>query len=233
MRRTDICGSLSVDARTHFHIENSEDEVDGESRKPGIPLSLALSRARDILEERSPVFSELCTLLLSLFRLASRASGKPSVEWVDDEKLVKVISQTGHRILNLPRRGQMPGLGNDSALFEAVRLAAILFIIGPLCRLSGEHDIMLSQVGRLPTLLRSEIIDWGGLEELWLWVHVLGARIEEGKDRRWLVSRICQRSKNMEIGLESLNHMLHDIAWVDEALEKETELLKAEILSAM
>lgn len=231
--RTDMCGSLNIDSHPHFGLESSQNQFSNPSLQPSDALPIALARCIAVLQHRSPSFTDLCVVLRHLSQLALMVPKIPSKEWMQDTKVVQAITKASYMVLNLPRQGERPEHDNEGALYEIFRLAALLFVIGPVCTLSDEKDIMLGKVGCLPALLRAEIVDWTGLEELELWVLFLGARIEDGEDRDSLVSRICRRLKALGLGVKALDYVLHDIVWVDQALEEDTDLLKREIGKAM
>lgn len=228
-----MCGSLNIDSHPVFLPDRDYRHWNRLTDSSGSSPYMALSRTISILNARSSDFTDLCLMLQRVSDLSIFASGIPYENWVEDAKLVQTICNTSHNILNLPRYGEMPGLGGEGALFEAVRLAAVLFITGIACRLCGETDIVLRQIGRLEALLKSETFDWEGLEELRLWVYFLGARIEEGEGRLWFISQMCEQLRNMGMEAKSLRHVLRGISWVDAAMEDDTDSLKKEIEAAM
>lgn len=228
-----MCGSLNVDTQPTFLVDRDYRDWNDQLERSEDTPSTTLSRTINILQARSPEFADLCSMMQSLPDLCRIAAKIPTEKWVDEPRLIQTICSVSHTILSLPRHGELPGLGGEAALFETVRLAAMLFITGLACRLCGETDILMRQIGRLPKLLKSETVDWTGLEELRLWVYVLGARVEEEEGRQWFVPQICKLLKDTDIGFKGMRYALHDIAWVDAALKSETDSLKREIKAAM
>ena len=229
-----MCGSLNMDSPPNFPPVKGVDANGMGDRRKNPPLSMILQKNTRELRNRGARFSKLATLLGSVADLAASATDIPSADWVDDEVLVDKICITGHSALSLPRyKGPDELLLKDRIQYEAIRIACLLFVIGLVLRLSGEEDMLLGQVGRLPTLLRNNTIDWNGLGELELWVYVVAARIEEGDDRQWLVASICARLKARKMSVAALKQTLRGISWVDEAMEAETSGLEAELKATL
>lgn len=225
-----MCGSLNMDSSPNFPPVKGVDANGIENQGETHPLSMILQKNTRELRNRGSRFSKLATLLESFADLAASATAIPSANWVDDEALVDKICTTGHSALSLPRcKGPHGLLLKDEIQYEAIRIACLLFVIGLVLRLSGEKDMLLDQVGRLPTLLKSKAINWKGLEELEMWVYVVAARIEEGDDRQWLVARICEKFKARKMSVMALKQTLRDISWAEEAMDEEMSDLEAEV----
>lgn len=70
---------------------------------------------------------------------------------------------------------------------------------------------------------------WFGLEELELWVLVVGAFVEEGESKKWLASRICNMMHLRSCDWKGVVELLRQICWVDGIWDEELDQLEAEV----
>ena len=141
--------------------------------------------------------------------------------WLAHPVLQSNFLVAAHSLLSMPRVGvhqivSSPSPGH-AALAELLRLALLLFMLGIISKVAGNYEWELNYSGRIPNLLRAAEVDWSGLEDLELWVLVLGALHERGHDREWLIARISQRMENLKLNCRDMVQQFKQIVWIDEA----------------
>lgn len=172
------------------------------------------------LQHRSADFVILCTIFEHMSVVVKIASTIPYEKWQSDLEMQSNFLVAAHRLLSMPRFGVHDVVGSSSghvALTEALRLALLLFMLGPISKMAGNHEWEWNYSGRIPSLLKAAEVDWSRLEDLELWVVVLGALHERGDDREWLVARISQRMKGLRLDWRGMIQILRRIVWIDEA----------------
>ena len=180
--------------------------------------SSSLSRTICTLQDRSPKISDICPLLESLSGFTQLAAGKLPCHWDGDTTLTQTLSFVLCDMLTLPRY-EIPGDITDPSaagliLREAIRLASLLFLTGPVICLAGSTEINTNHRGRLPKLLRSQALDLSGLDELELWMLVIGALIEIDGERAWIIRRITRIMQRNGLDWQGVLHVVGQIAWI-------------------
>lgn len=190
----------------------------------GIPTPTAPFKLETLskLHRLSAGFSGLCSGFAHLIKFAKLASSMPSEDWLSDQDIQSNFLLAAHKILSVPRHifSNSPSrslVSNQVALREAIRLALLLFMLGQIAKLVGNHNWELNYSGRLPALLKGADIDWNGLEDLELWVLVIGALHEKGSGREWLVARISRRIAWQQLTWNEAIQRVSNILWVNEA----------------
>lgn len=141
--------------------------------------------------------------------------------WLAHPVLQSNFLVAAHSLLSMPRVAVHRVVSSSSpghaALNELLRLGLLLFMLGIISKVAGNYEWELNYSGRIPNLLRAVEVDWSGLEDLELWVLVLGALHERGHDREWLVARISQRMETLNLDWQGMVQQLKQIVWIDEA----------------
>lgn len=213
--RTDMVGSVAIDSPPGFQLPRSM--TSGVSKHT--PFTI-LQETKATLRARSPDFSDACRSLEMLSEVAELAIENPLPKWVQDQELINLFARACHGVLLLPRCSVSEAElhpSSDLAMHEAIRLAALLYIVGPLTAMAGDHEFELKHLGQLPNLLRTVPIEWDGLEALELWVLVHGALAERGEDREWMVARLFERMRGRGLGWDEMFREVRGIAWLGRA----------------
>jgi hypothetical protein len=166
-----------------------------------------------------------------LSEVAELAVGNPLSKWVQDQELINMFARACHSVLFLPRCSIAEAElhpSPDLAMHEAIRLAALLFIVGPLTTMAGDHEFELKHLGQLPNLLRTVPIAWDGVEALEMWVLVHGALAERGEDKEWMVARVFESMRARGLGWQEMFREVVGIAWVDAAFAEKLGRLEEE-----
>jgi hypothetical protein len=228
MYRSDLVGSLSLDVPPQFAVSVSIlKQMQEHATSP------VLSRTISALQHCSLTLADICPLLGSLSGLTELAAKKPPSHWYDDTSLTQTLSLAAYDMLNLPRHEIPEDHNNPSAaglaMPEAIRQASLLFLTAPVNYLAGNRGLNTNHRHRLPKLLRSNALDWSGLEELELWVLIIGALIEMDEERVWIIGRINRIMQMSGLDWQGVLHVLWQIAWTDSVSSVEMDRLGAEL----
>ncbi|KAK7757172.1 hypothetical protein SLS62_000721 [Diatrype stigma] len=127
---------------------------------------------------------------------------------------------------------------------EVLRLTSLLLLVGPVDSFACNGDLAYNLRGRVPMLLRDlEALqrerpgagwDWAvaGLEELELWVLVVGAlaEVDGAEEKAWAVSRLRRVVRARRLGWDQVLDALRQIAWFEEGVLAEgMEELRMEV----
>jgi len=136
-------------------------------------------------------------------------------------------------MLTLPRHEIPEDHSNPStaglATREAIWQASLLFLTAPVNYLAGSRGVNTNHRRRLPKLLRSHALDWSGLEELELWVLVIGALIEIDEESVWIFGRINRIMQMSGLDWQGILLVLWQIAWTEGVSSGEVDRLGAEV----
>ena len=228
MYRSDLVGFLSLDILPRFAASVSIlKQVQEHAASP------ILSRIISTLQHRSPGLAAICPLLVSLSCLSEVAARKPPSLWYVDTSLTEALSLAAYDVLTLPRHEIPEDHNNPSrttlVLREAIRQASVLFLTVPVNYLAGNRGISTNHRRRLSKLLRSTVLDWSGLEELELWVLVIGALIERDEERAWIIGRINRIMQMSGLDWQGVLNLLWQIAWNDAVPSIEVDRLETEL----
>ena len=216
--RCGVVGSITVDSPPKFTLPASIHR--------GIQSATApfASKTISTLQHRSTEFAALCSVFGHLLEFAKIATTMPSTVWLTDQDLQSNFLLAAHILLSIPRYHVWdvagPSIHSHLALREAVRLALLLFMVQATVSLAGDHEWEQNYAGRIPGLLRVSEVDWSGLEDLELWVLVLGALHERGDDREWLFVQISQRMTRQRLHWQEMMRRVKGILWVDETFSE-------------
>lgn len=150
-----------------------------------VPLLIALARVTAILEVHHPILREPIDVLRSLPRVAVAL---PVSDLTQEEVLSQILVPPINDALrlsrpNLERMQHMPSYAR--VLHEVLRLGVLYWLMLCFSELTGNKGVMKQYSGRMPVILRNASIDWAGLEDLELWLLVLGGLVE--KETLWSV----------------------------------------------
>ena len=223
-----MVGSLSLDVLPYLAVSVSTLRLEQEHA-----TSPVLSRSVSTLQHHSTLLVDICPLLVSLSGVTELAATKPPSDWYDHTSLTQTLSHVAHDMLTLPRHEIPEDHNNPStaglAMREAIRQASLLFLTAPVNYLAGNRGFSTNHRRRLPNLLRSHALDWSGLEELELWVLVIGALIEIDEERAWIIDRINRIMQMSGLDWQGVLHVLRQIAWTDGVSSDEVDRLGAEL----
>lgn len=189
-----------------------------------------LSETLSALQNRSPDLVSVHTALRYMSEMAEVTSRIPPGRWLSECEVMQIFLLVCHEVLSLPRyytREQFCDPASNSLVMrEVIRLASLLFITGPVRVAIGDHEFTLKHLGQLPRLMRMVEMDWTGLEDLELWVLVVGALVERGDDREWMVSRIFHRMESRDLNWDRVAQNLREIAWIDDVFSESLGILR-------
>ncbi|KAF5551011.1 hypothetical protein FPHYL_9240 [Fusarium phyllophilum] len=207
---SDVIGSLSLDRPPRFAAPS---HLWTQPEPPTI--THVLEKTLNALEEFSPVLSDLCSVLLSLTRVA-----KASQHWEESTfRYCETILQSSYFLLLVPRHIPSEGPEEHSSgiplIHQAVRLAALRFLVT-----AAEHShhtlgAIHYRKPQLSNLLADYEISWHGLEELQVWVLVIATVTEGTHDRDWMTERIAITIERLGLNWIELKGTLRQIAWLD------------------
>ncbi|KIX04526.1 uncharacterized protein Z518_05396 [Rhinocladiella mackenziei CBS 650.93] len=226
---SDLVGSLALDLSPQFPVC---DRLMPQAHD--YPASPVLARTISVLENRTPILSDICSVLVRLSYLKYLVAGNGPRQQTD-KTLTQTLGLITHNLLSLPRRLILSDPGHPSTahlvLREAIRLASLLFLTAPVGRVAGNRDLHAKHRGRLPKLLRSyhDITDWSDLEELEVWVLVVGAWAEVGEDRKWMVRRIKGVMRMKGLDWPGVLGVLRRIALIEGVWNNEVDRIGAEV----
>lgn len=222
-----MVGALTLDSPPLFGFLGN---YVNRARKPEV--SQVLSQSLGILRAVSPSLEDVCSILESMSLVTKLAAGKPPGRLIGDNEVGHTLGAVAHNLCNLPRHtieGQNARMIVGLSMREALRLASLLFLTAPINHISGRISGHLNHRGRLPKLLRSHSLDWSGLEELELWVLVIGALAELGADREWMVAHIRDIMHVKGLDWKGVSRALSQIAWTDCVSSEDIESLREEL----
>ncbi len=195
--------------------------------------SPVLSKIISTLQRHSPDLADICPLLVSLSGLTELAAKNPPSHWYDHTNLTQTLNLAAHDMLTLPRHEIPEDHKNPVtarlATREAIRQASLLFLTAPVNYLAGNSGFNTNHRRRLPKLLGSHALDWSGLEEIELWVLVIGALTEIDEERAWIIGRIDHIMQMSGLNWQGVLHVLWQIAWTDGVSCYEVDRLGAEL----
>ncbi|KAK2691077.1 hypothetical protein QWA68_011045 [Fusarium oxysporum] len=207
---SDVIGSLSLDRPPRFAAPS---HLWTQLEQPTITHVLA--KTLKALRDLSPVLSDLCSVLLSLTRVA-----KASQHWEESTfRYCETILHSSYFLLLVPRHTPSEGPEGHSSrisqIHQVVRLAALRFLVT--AAEHSHHTVGAIQYRKpqLSHLLTGYEISWDGLEELQVWVQVIAAVTEGTRDRSWMTERIALTIERLGLNWMELEGMLRQIAWVD------------------
>ncbi|KAF4416388.1 aminopeptidase Y precursor vacuolar [Fusarium acutatum] len=178
-------------------------------------ITHVLAKTLNALRDLSPVLSDLCSVLLSLTRVA-----KASQHWEESTfRYCETILHSSYFLLLVPR--QMPSEGPEghtsgiSLIHQAIRLAALRFLVT-----AAEHShhtlgAIQYRKPQLSDLLADYEISWDGLEVLQVWVLVIAVVTEGTHDRSWMIEKIAITIERLGLTWIELKGTLRQLAWVD------------------
>jgi hypothetical protein len=135
-----------------------------------------------------------------------------------------------HRLMSLPTGDELePGEVGSTRMYEAIRLAAIIYSAGVTFPLPPYQGIFRRLSGRLKTILEESKFDqcWQSSPKILLWVLVLGGVAAlESEERSWYVRTLAVVSRSLDISewddvVEEMAHYL----WLDSACNAGGRLL--------
>ncbi|KAI1040129.1 hypothetical protein LB505_012365 [Fusarium chuoi] len=207
---SDVIGSLSLDRQPRFAAPS---HLWTQPEPPTITHVLA--KTLNALRDLSPVLSDLCSVLLSLTRVA-----KASQHWEESTfRYCETILHSSYFLLLVPRH--IPSEGPEghssrtSLIHQAVRLAALRFLVTAAKHSHHTLGAIQYRKPQLSQLLADYEISWDGLEELRVWVLVMAAVTEGTHDRSWITERIAITIERLDLNWTELKGTLRQLAWVD------------------
>ena len=212
-----MTGSLVFDVRPRFKMLMST---------PVIPERYQVTE----MKEAGDTFSDVRGILSSLPRLAHQISEpamSPAQGAVDIANSVLVLA---HSILTLPRAAT--GMPQTTAVREIIRVTALAFVSFVLA--ASSQDTLYSPRHRLgqlrALLLLTKETDWIGMQELKLWVVVIGAMAEDGEDHTWLISLLLEQMRACGLSSwEELHDVLQRFAWSDSLAAHDVGRIETEV----
>jgi hypothetical protein len=183
----------------------------------------------EVFRARYPTLNGVGAALEAVSDLAAFAS-RPIP--TPDGSFEIAFSLTVGLVVSLPRyKPDAVWVPDDVVVHEVVRLAAIIFLMGPVGALTRNQGAALNHRGRIPRLMRSYQVDWSELHELELWVLVVGSMVDSGDDRAYLASRIsdCIHAHGLE--WDNVPLALEKVAWPRDYCIDEMAKLGAEVSS--
>lgn len=201
--RMDLTGSMILDQPPHLTIYQAdlEDET----------LDSVQKSRRDTR-----------VLLQLLLKLSNLAAGQSELELSQNEALLAGLQAAVYTALTLPRYNS-PDIHQTSLApclltYEIFRLAVLLYLSGPATFLAGNRtfNVITPHLrGRLSRMYREYRFDWTGLEHAELFMLVIGAMTEIGKDRQELIVQLQRLMRVQDLGWTGLVDKLRSMAWVD------------------
>ncbi|CAH0043840.1 unnamed protein product [Clonostachys solani] len=176
----------------------------------------AFKESLDVLQRNDPDSAGITVLLKLLFSLSKLVVVKSELGLSQDPALMETLHAIVYITLTLPRYnehviGEEDPLTPIQATYEAVRLAVILYLSGPVMFVAGNkfsNPVASHLRGKLPKLLKADIIDWTGLEQVELFVLAFGAVTEVG-------SQLNRTMLERGLRWNDLVDNLRSMAWID------------------
>ncbi|VUC29513.1 unnamed protein product [Clonostachys rosea] len=214
--RTDLVGSMAVDQTPYFSL-------DSDPTKARHLQDSAFKESLRGLQSNDPDSAGITVLLKMLLSLSKLVAGKSELGLSQDLALMETLHSIIYITLTLPRHHDRAIDDEDpltpiQATYEAVRLAVILYLSGPVMFVAGNKfsNPVASHLGeKLPKLLKADIIDWTGFEWVELFVLAFGAMTEVGCERQWIIAQLNRTMLERGLRWNDLVENLRSMTWID------------------
>ncbi|CVL00446.1 uncharacterized protein FMAN_09888 [Fusarium mangiferae] len=161
-------------------------------------------------------------LLELLLKLSNLAMGQSELELSQNAALLAELQDAVYTTLTLPRYNSPDILQHSLApcilTYEMFRLAVIGYLSGPVTFLAGNRtsNVVTPHFrGRLPRMYWEHGLNWAGPEHGELFILVIGAMTEVGKDRQGLIVQLQRLMRAQGLRWNGLVNKLRSMAWVD------------------
>ncbi|KAF5543970.1 hypothetical protein FMEXI_6806 [Fusarium mexicanum] len=199
----DLTGSMMLDQPPHLTLYQTDLE----------------DEAMNIVQKSHKDTEVLLQLLLNLSNLAA---GKSELELSEDSALLQELQAVVYTALTLPRYSSsnihQHSLAPCILTYETFRLAVLVYLSGPVTFLAGNRtfNVIIPHLrGRLSRSYREDRLDWTGLEDIELFILVIGAMTEVGQDRQGVVVQLQRLMRVQGLRWNGLVDKFHSMAWVD------------------
>jgi hypothetical protein len=218
LSRTDVVSSIILDARPRFPVPDPfVYETDLKSVSPVLRTSL------ESLNNRRPQFRDICNVLLCIASLSAEVNlaARNAEFWTDGMFVGTSFNPVAHQLMMLPRldlQGQSIEHHGILIFKEMLRLASIIFLALLKRRKMSQADEMHVYGARLVQLIKKHRVDKSLDLNLYLWVLIVVALVEEDKtDISDLIVDVM-----LELGIRTWNETilrLKNIAWITESVK--------------
>ncbi|CAG9998463.1 unnamed protein product [Clonostachys byssicola] len=215
---TDLVGSMATDQVPYFALDQP-----GPTKARHVQDS-AFQESLEGLQMNCPKSASITVLLKLLLSLSNSVAGKSELGLSQDLALMETLHAIVYITLTLPRFNER-AIHDDAnpltpieAAYEAFRLAAILYLSGPVMFVAGNKfsNPVASHISwKLSNLLKALIIDWTGLEQVELFVLAFGAVTEVGCGRHWMIVQLNHTMMERGLRWNFIMDNLRSMAWVD------------------